>query len=144
MASFTESIDAWVAQTKERLDAVHGRSVELLGEQMAKTKPEGGKVPFFKGNLMRSLLADKSAMPKISDGPFSGSNVGLVAATLKADETVYIGYQAIYAARMNFGYVGADSLGRVYNQQGNYFIEGAVAEWPNIVKNAVTDIKGSA
>ncbi len=144
MASFTESIDAWVAQTKERLDAVHGRSVELLGEELAKTKPEGGRVPFMTGNLARSLLASKSGMPNVADGPFSGSNVGLVAATLKADETVFIGYQAIYAARMNFGYVGADSLGRVYNQQGNYFIEGAVAEWPNIVKNAVTDIKGSA
>lgn len=42
MASFTESIDAWVAETKERLNAVHGRSVELLGEELAKTKPEGG------------------------------------------------------------------------------------------------------
>ena len=144
MASFTQSIDAWVAQTRERLDAVHGRSVELLGEQLAKTKPEGGKVPFLTGNLARSLLASKSGMPNTTDGPYAGSNIGLVAATLKADETVYIGYQAIYAARMNFGYVGADSLGRVYNQHGNYFIEGAVAEWPNIVKNAATEIKGSA
>lgn len=144
MASFTESIDAWVAETKERLDAVHGRSVELLGEQLAKTKPEGGRVPFMTGNLARSLLASKSGMPNVADGPYAGSNIGLVAATLKADETVWISYQARYAARQNFGYVGADKLGRVYNQQGNYFIEGAVAEWPNIVKNAVTDIKGSA
>lgn len=144
MASFTESIDAWVAQTKERLNAVHGRSVELLGEELAKTKPEGGRVPFMTGNLARSLLASKQGMPNTTDGPYVGSNIGLIAATLKADETVYIGFQAIYAARMNYGYVGADSLGRVYNQQGNYFIEGAVAEWPNIVKNAVTDIKGSA
>ena len=144
MASFTESIDAWVAQTRERLDAVHGRSVELLGEELAKTKPEGGRVPFMTGNLARSLLASKQGMPNVADGPYAGSNIGLIAATLKADETVFIGYQAIYAARMNFGYVGADSLGRVYNQQGNYFIEGAVAEWPNIVKNAVTEIKGSA
>src|SRR5690554_1377337 len=142
MASFTESIDAWVAETKERINAVHGRSVELLGEELAKTKPEGGRVPFLTGNLARSLLASKSGMPNVADGPYAGSNIGLIAATLKADETVYIGYQAIYAARMNYGYVGADGLGRVYNQQGNYFIEGAVAEWPNIVKKAVSEIKG--
>ena len=144
MASFTESIDAWVAQTRERLDAVHGRSVELLGEELAKTKPEGGRVPFMTGNLARSLLASKQGMPNTTDGPYAGSNIGLIAATLKADETVYIGYQAKYSFRQNYGYVGADKLGRVYNQQGNYFIEGAVAEWPNIVKNAVTEIKGSA
>ena len=143
MASFTESIDAWVAETKERLDAVHGRSVELLGEELAKTKPEGGRVPFMTGNLARSLLASKSGMPNVADGPYAGSNIGLIAATLKADETVYIGYQAIYAARMNYGYVGADSLGRVYNQQGNYFIEGAIVRWPNIVKKAIKEVRGS-
>lgn len=144
MASFTESIDAWAAQTKERLNAVHGRSVELLGEELAKTKPEGGRVPFLTGNLARSLLASKSGMPNTTGGPYAGNNIGLIAATLKADETVYIGYQAIYAARMNFGYVGADKLGRVYNQQGNYFIEGAIAKWPNIVKTAVSEIKGKS
>ena len=141
---FSESIDAWVSQTKERIDAVHARSFELLGEELAKTKGEGGRVPFKVGNLARSLLASKQGMPNVADGPFAGSNIGLVAATLKADETVFIGYQAIYAARMNYGYVGADSLGRVYNQQGNYFIEGAVAQWPEIVKAAVADIKSNS
>ena len=141
MASFTESIDAWVAQTKERLDAVHGRSVELLGEELAKTKPEGGRVPFMTGNLARSLLASKSGMPNTTDGPYAGSNIGLIAATLKADETVYIGYQAKYAARQEFGFVGNDALGRTYNQSGNHFVEGAIAEWPAIVKRAVESVK---
>ena len=141
MASFTESIDAWVAETKERLNAVHGRSVELLGEELAKTKPEGGKVPFLTGNLARSLLASKSGMPNTTDGPYAGSNIGLIAATLKADETVFIGYQAKYSFRQNYGYVGEDRLGRIYNQQGNYFVENAVAQWPIIVSKAVSDIK---
>ena len=141
---FSESIDAWVSQTKERIDAVHARSFELLGEELAKTKGEGGRVPFKVGNLARSLLASKQGMPNVADGPFAGSNIGLVAATLKANETVFVGYQAKYSFRQNFGYVGEDSLGRIYNQQGSYFVENAVAEWPNIVKNAVTDIKGSA
>lgn len=141
---FTQSIDAWVAQTKERLDAVQGRAVELLGEELAKTRPDGGRVPFLTGNLARSLLASKSGMPNTKDGPFAGNNIGLIAATLKANETVYIGYQAIYAARRNYGYVGADKLGRVYNEQGAYFVEGAIAEWPNIVKKAVEEIKSSA
>ena len=140
---FSQAIDDWVSQTVERIDAVHARSFELLGEELAKTKGEGGKLPFLTGNLARSLLASKQGMPNVADGPFAGSNIGLVAATLKADETVFIGYQAIYAARAEFGYVGADSLGRVYNQQGHYFIEGAVAQWPEIVTAAAADIKSS-
>ena len=142
MASFTESIDAWVAQTEERLGAVYARSVELLGEEMAKSRNEGGRVPFLTGNLTRSLLASKSGMPNVSDGPFGGSNVGLVAATLKAKETVWLGYQANYAARQNYGYVGSDSLGRVYNQQGAHFVDHAVANWSSIVNKAIKEVRG--
>ncbi len=141
MASFTETIDAWVSQTQERIDAVHARSFELLGEELAKTKGEGGRLPFLTGNLARSLLASKSGMPNTTDGPYAGSNIGLVAATLKADETVFVGYQAKYSFRQNYGYVGADKAGRVYNQQGHYFVESAVAQWPKIVAQAVSEIK---
>ena len=141
--SFSQAIEDWVSQTEERLDAVYARSVELLGEEMAKSRNEGGRVPFLTGNLTRSLLASKSGMPNVSDGPFGGSNVGLVAATLKAKETVWLGYQAKYAARQNYGYVGSDSLGRVYNQQGAYFVDHAVANWSSIVDKAIKEVKGS-
>lgn len=141
--SFSQAVDEWASQTEERLDAVYARSVELLGEEMAKSRNEGGRVPFLTGNLTRSLLASKSGMPNVADGPYTGSNIGLIAATLKADETVYIGYQAKYAARQNYGYVGSDSLGRVYNQQGAYFVDHAVANWPSIVNKAIKEVRGS-
>lgn len=140
--SFAALIDDWTKKTEERIDAVYARSVELLGAQMSQTIPEGGLVPIDTGNLANSLLADKSSMPSQAEGPFTGSNVGLVAATLKASEFVYIGYQAKYAARMNFGFVGADKLGRVYNQEGHHFVETAVAEWPNLVTQAITEVRG--
>lgn len=141
--SFSQAVDDWASQTEERLDAVYARSVELLGEEMAKSRNEGGRVPFLTGNLTRSLLASKTGMPNVSDGPFAGSNVGLVAATLKAKETVWLGYQANYAARQNYGYVGSDSLGRVYNQQGAHFVDHAVANWPTIVTKAIKEVRGS-
>lgn len=141
--SFSQAVDDWVSQTEERLDAVYARSVELLGEEMAKTRNEGGRVPFLTGNLARSLLASKTGMPNVAGGPFGGSNVGLVAATLKAKETVWLGYQANYAARQNYGYVGSDSRGRVYNQQGAHFVDHAVANWSSIVNKAIKEVKGS-
>lgn len=141
--SFSQAVDDWVSQTEERLDAVYARSVELLGEEMAKSRNEGGRVPFLTGNLTRSLLASKTGMPNVADGPFEGSNVGLVTATLKARETVWLGYQANYAARQNYGYVGSDSLGRVYNQQGAHFVDHAVANWPTIVTKAIKEVRGS-
>ena len=141
--SFSQAVDEWTSQTQERMDAVYARSVELLGEEMAKSRNEGGRVPFLTGNLTRSLLASKTGMPNVSDGPFGGSNVGLVAATLKAKETVWLGYQANYAFRQNFGYVGSDALGRVYNQQGAHFVSYAVASWPNIVAKAIKEVRSN-
>lgn len=139
--SFSKAVGKWARATPKRLDAVYARSVELLGEEMAKTTKEGGRVPFQTGNLSRSLLASTEDMPPTSDGPFTGGNIGLVAATLKATQFVFIGYQAKYSRRVNSGFVGADSLGRVYNQTGAHFVEKAVAEWPNIVRKAVTQVK---
>lgn len=140
--SFSQSVGDWARQSEQRIDAVYGRSVELLGEEMSRTRPEGGLVPFQTGNLSKSLLASTSAMPPTSDGPFTGSNVGLVAATLKATQAVWLGYQARYARRRNNGMVGSDSMGRTVNETGDHFVEGAIAEWPRIVKQSAREIRG--
>lgn len=141
---FAKQIGAWASETQERLTAVHRRSVVLLGEEMITTKQQGGRLPFKDGNLMRSQLASKEAMPKTAAGPFTGSNVGVVAATLQPHEAIFIGMQARYARRRNYGFVGADKLGRVYNENGDYFVEGAIAKWPQLVAQAVREVKSKS
>lgn len=143
MSRFADQIGAWAAETEARTTAVYRRSVEMLGEEMTKTKPQGGRVPIEHGNLMRSVLASTTAMPKTAPGPFTGSNVGAVAATLRPDQPAWLGWQSVYARRRNYGFVGADSLGRVYNEQGDYFLEGAISEWQNIVNRAAAEIQKS-
>lgn len=108
---------------------------------MAKTKPQGGKVPFLTGNLARSLLASAAGMPPISDDEYSDSNVGAVTATLEYGQAVWLGYQAAYARRRNYGFVGQDSLGRSYDESGDHFVEGAIENWQAIVDQAVKEIK---
>lgn len=139
--SFSATIGKWASKSEERITAVRRRSIEMLGEEMTRTKPEGGRVPVDTSNLSKSVLADKNAMPKTAEGPFAGSNVGAVVATLANDQPLWIGYQAKYARRRNYGFVGADSLGRVYNESGDYFVEGAIAEWPQIVARAVAELR---
>lgn len=143
MASFSEVVGAWASATPKRLSAVHKRSIEKLAIEMTRTKAEGGNVPVRSGNLYRSLLASTTAMPKTAEGPFPGSNVASVVATLRLNDTIWLGYQAKYARRVNNGFVGADALGRVYNQPGNYFVERAIAMWPQIVREAVEEVKNA-
>lgn len=143
MASFSESVGAWANATEKRLSAVHKKAVEKLAMEMTRTRAEGGNVPVDTGNLYRSLLASTTAMPKTAEGPFPGSNVASVIATLRLNDTIWIGFQAKYAKRQNFGFVGADALGRVYNQPGNHFVERAIAMWPQIVREAVEEVKNA-
>lgn len=141
--SFSATVDAWARATEQRIQAVHRRSVELLAEEMRNTKPNGGRVPFMTGNLSRSLLASTQGLPKTSKGPFTGQDVGIVTATMKIDQPIWIGYQAEYARRVNYGFIGADKLGRVYNQAGSYFVEGAIANWQQIVTKAIAEAKAA-
>lgn len=142
--SFSATVSAWARKTPQRITAVRRRAIEMLGEEMARTKPEGGRVPVDTGNLSRSLLASTTGMPKTAKGPFSGSNIGIITATLRADQPLWIGYQAEYARRREFGFVGADSLGRVYNEQGSHFVQGAIDSWRQIVASAAEEIKTSS
>lgn len=146
MGSFSEKVDQWVKETEQRMTAVWRQSIDDLADHMNTTRDNGGRLPKLTGNLMRSLLASTSAMPSTGgpDAKYSGQDVGLVTAGLRLDQTVWLGYQAIYARRLNYGFVGEDSLGRNYNQAGAHFVEGAIAEWPSIVARAVAKIKAGA
>lgn len=141
--SFAETVENWASATERRLAAVHKRSLEKLAVEMTRTKAEGGNVPFQTGNLYRSLVASTTGMPKTSDTIPAGSAVPAVIATIRPDQDMYFGFTARYARRQNYGFVGADSLGRVYNLQGNHFIERAVAMWPQIVREAVEEVKNA-
>lgn len=125
----------------EKSTRILRRSVDLIGSELTNTKPYGGNVPFLDGVLARSAKASTEGMPKVSENPTEGENIGLVAARLKLGDSVWLGYRAIYARRQNYGFVGADSLGRVYNQQGSYFVEKAIEKWPEIVQQATDEIK---
>lgn len=143
MTRFSAAVGAWASATEKRLSAVHKKAVEKLAMEMTRTRAEGGNVPVDTGNLYRSLLASTTGMPKTAEGPFAGSNVPSVIATLRMNDTVWLGFQAKYARRVNFGFVGADALGRVYNQQGAHFVERAIAMWPQIVRKAVEEVKNA-
>jgi len=130
--SFKDDVLKWCGLVESTVDESHKLAIVYLGEEMAKTKPQGGNVPFLTGNLARSLMATKSEHG-------AGNSVGVVAATLKPNESVWIGYTASYARRRNYGLVGKDSLGRMYNETGDYFLEKAIAKWDEIVRRAIDD-----
>lgn len=125
---------AWAAQTDGRLTALLRNSVQALANEAGKTIPNGGRVPVKTGNLARSVIVDDKAPQRgAADQQYSAADLALGLSKIMPGKPIWIGWQAIYSARVNFGFVGADSLGRVYNQAGQGFAEATAAKWDTIV-----------
>jgi hypothetical protein len=70
--------------------------------------------------------AEAVAQPKIA----------LTLIELKLGNVFYYTNNTAYAMRIEYGFVGQDSLGRYYNQAGHYMVTKNVAKWQNYVDNA--------
>lgn len=132
----------WAKDQQDNLLRVFQRALVLLGRELIRTRDDGGALPKVTGNLARSLLAQIGQRVTVSDATdFAGTDVGVIAVQAMLGDEVFFGYQAAYAKRQNYGFVGADSLGRQYNQAGNNFVERAINMWPQIVDQAVREVR---
>jgi len=131
-----EGIDPakWAGGTVAGLTALLRNSVQELAEVAATTIPNGGRVPVKSGNLGRSVIVDDK--PPVMGEPgqmYAAADLALGVSKLVPGKDAFIGWQANYSLRQNYGFVGTDSLGRVYNQSGYGFAEATAAQWPAIV-----------
>jgi len=74
------------------------------------------------GNLINSLTysTDKE------QGPISGGTKGTQIEISDTPLTVHIGTNVVYRPRVEFGYVGKDSLGRYYNQPAKSYLRAGI------------------
>jgi hypothetical protein len=130
----------WGGRTVAGLTALLRNSVQELAREASTTIPNGGRVPVKTGNLARSVVVDNKP-PQTIEGLAKG-DFSLGIANIKPGDTIYIGWQAAYSRRLNYGFVGADSLGRVFNQSGYGFAEATAAQWPAIVARNAAKMGG--
>lgn len=144
--SFAASISEWAQQTEGALEAVFQDSAQTVFNEVRTPVAAGGRMPVKTGNLRRSFLASTAAMPSIKQGAETFSDLGgaseLTIAGATLGSTIYIGAQAAYAARLNYGFVGTDSAGRTFNQQGYGFIDAVSQRWPQIVAASEAKVRG--
>lgn len=134
MADFTSQVSAWVRETEARMAAVFRESAQRVISDMQ------GRVPVDTGFLKSSLQVSTTAPVPADRSPDAGGVAAYnpTAATLaiagaEIGDTLFASYSAVYAPRINYGFVGTDALGRTYNQAGRHFVELAAQRWPAIV-----------
>lgn len=142
-------VDEWGKAKKERLLAIFRESTQRVASIAA------NGVPIKTGFARASVRASKSEMPPIDKG-FSGKKgetynatasfdeVTTVIASAQLGETVYVGWTAAYARRLEYGFTGKDSLGRYFNQPPRSFVRLAALQWPKIVAEVTQEAKARA
>lgn len=92
------------------------------------------------GNMVRSLQGQLNTIVQTAENAPAG-DPGAAIAMAQLGDFISLGFQAGYARRVNFGFVGEDKLGRNYNQAGAHFIERAAGMWPSCVTRAAAEIE---
>lgn len=148
-ASFAAQVNSFVLQTNARMLAVFRESSQRVITVMQTPVGSGGSMPVDTGFLRASLRVYNGAVfgaPALTasvKGAAAYNVTAAVAAISNAQlgETITALYLASYALRVNYGYVGKDSLGREYNQSGYLFVELAAQQWPSIVRQVSAELK---
>jgi hypothetical protein len=144
--SFAAQVSEWVKAEQEREAAVLRTAAQMVANNVRTSVAQGGRIPVDTGNLKNSLMASTTSMPTVDQQEKQyadqSGEIELIIANLDVGETLYLGFQAAYGPRMNYGFVGEDSLGRLYNQAGYGFVDAEAQDWPQTVKRAEETVRG--
>jgi len=129
MAKYTfATLDQWTKKTEKRIDAVLKDATQSVVAVAQVSRDKGGRMPVIT-NFLRDSLESSIAGGAKGDGEESYI---LVAGNMKGGDLATFTWTAEYAAAVNNGNRG---------RPGAHFVEGAVDQWPAIVRASIAKAK---
>ena len=122
------TLDQWTKKTEKRIDAVLKDATQSVVAVAQQTKAKGGRMPVDTGNLRNSL---QSSVAGGASGEGASSYI-MVAGNMKGGDVATFTYTAAYSKAVNNGNRG---------RPGAHFVEGAVDQWPAIVRASIAKAK---
>jgi hypothetical protein len=122
------TLDQWTRKTQGRIDAVLKDSTQTVIRTAQRTKAKGGRMPVITNTLRGSLQSS------VAGGVSVGGEESyiLAAASMIGGDVATFTWTAEYAAAVNNGRNG---------RPGAHFVEGAVDQWPAIVRASIAKAK---
>ena len=122
------TLDQWTKKTERRIDAVLKDATQTVISVAQTPKSKGGRLPVDTGNLRNSL---QSSIAGGASGEGKESYI-MVAGNMKGGDVATFTWTAEYAAAVNNGNRG---------RPGAHFVEGAVDQWPAVVRASIAKAK---
>lgn len=139
---FSAAVNKWTKETVKRSGEAFQMGILDFFIHLRDT------TPIDTGYLRSSLTLGKNG--SIPHGPNAsyGSTYNDVRALdvisgMRLGDRVTMVYNAPYARRLEYGFVGYDSLGRYYNQAGRFWISAAGQKYVSIMRRAATRLRNS-
>ncbi len=141
--SFTAGVNAWVAETKQRMGAVRKESAQRVVEIMQTPVAKGGRMRVDTGFLRASLVgmigqgsfAPREKPEGVAHFTYDAGAINLVIAGAKPSDAITVGYTAIYARPREYGARG---------QPGDAFVRLAAQQWGRVVSDVCVELRGRA
>lgn len=131
---FIRKISDWGDKVDVDVEKLAHRAIQRLGFEVVRDTPVDTGI--LRGGWQPSI-GEPVLEPKVRNdqgGGMAASDIALKVADLKPGQTFYMVNNTRYARRLEYGFVGQDSLGRNYNQKGRFFVRDAVRRWKQIVE----------
>jgi hypothetical protein len=140
---FKLDIAAWADKAKGRLREFAVEAIQDINEEVVRATPV--KTGFLRGSWWASLNASVvNAGPADPSGASASSRMNASLIGLQLGDVYRANNGAAYAMRIEFGFVGTDSLGRKYNQQPRAFVRGTLDRAPMIAQAAAARVAARA
>lgn len=129
--SFSAKVERWARETEQRARDVFREAALQADQEVSEPNSEGGHLPVVSGNLRKSRAASTIGPPQTlwRQKEFSGTDAGIasVIRTAEIGQTVWIGFQALYAMKA---------------EENHGFVRLTAQRWPQIVEQAIRVVKG--
>lgn len=132
MTSFSASIDAWVAETKERQTAVFRESAQRVVEAMQRTVPVD--TGFLRASLEVRVNEPLPPATRVKAATVPEPSYGLSIIGAEIGDYITVGYAAEYGPYLEFGTATRPPIA---------WIRGAAAQWPQIVSQVAAQAKAA-
>ena len=136
-SDFRAALDKWAKKVGDQADALARQVCQEMGYRAVLATPVD--TGFLRGMWQPTIGAWATEPPKAVNMA-AGPDVSLVCSGIKAGDVFNMANGAAYARRIEYGFVGQDSLGRTYNQMGRYFVRDTVAKFREVVDEAARDL----
>lgn len=132
--AFEDAMNRWASLTQNQLEQLARQSIQEMATRIKfNTRVDTGALRSHWQVSFGAPAPPRDGKAVEANPAAYDTDVSLALSRLQIGMTVFYSNSAAYAARMEYGFVGVDSLGRSYNQRGDFNVRTHVTQWPVIV-----------